>query len=99
MEKLNYILKQAKIIDPRSKYNGKIRDVLIKNETQNVSTINCSSMNSGNNGNPVPWDLLWYDNTANTIITNTPLDDVLWAQVDAQVPDDVQQGLAGMGAE
>tara|TARA_B100001996_G_scaffold306933_1_gene248214 strand:+ start:1374 stop:2966 length:1593 start_codon:yes stop_codon:yes gene_type:complete len=27
------------------------------------------------------------------------IDDVLWAQVDAQVPDDVQQGLAGMGAD
>lgn len=30
MEKLNYILKQVKIIDPRSKHNGKIRDILIE---------------------------------------------------------------------
>jgi chaperonin GroEL (HSP60 family) len=27
------------------------------------------------------------------------IDDVLWAQMDAQVPDDIQQQLAGMGPE
>ena len=33
MEKLNYILRSVKIIDPRSKYHGKINDVLIENNT------------------------------------------------------------------
>lgn len=31
MEKLNYILRSAKIIDPRSKFHGKTSDVLIEN--------------------------------------------------------------------
>lgn len=31
MEKLNYIIRSAKIIDPRSKFNGKTADVLIEN--------------------------------------------------------------------
>lgn len=33
MEKLNYILRSVKIIDPRSKYHGKINDVLIEDNT------------------------------------------------------------------
>ncbi len=37
MEKLNYIIRSAKIIDPRSKYHGKISDLLIENG--NISLI------------------------------------------------------------
>ncbi len=56
--------------------------ILIKNESTNVSYINCPSMSgTSNNGNPVPWDLLWYDNTLGAINTNsTTLNGAVWPQ-------------------